>query len=485
MIASGNNGFTSALSFPACISAGVSVGAVSDEAWGTCSDRRPTATDMVACYSNSASFLSLLAPGSLIRSSGPGNSYFQSNGTSMAAPHVAGAWALLKQAKPDATVNEVLAVLQSTGKPVTDYRNRITKPRINIKSAIDQLTGGDKVLSYVRGGTGNGTVTLSLAGDRVSCADSCSKTYVKDAVVTLTAVASAGSTFSGWSDDCSGSTECTVTMSASRRVTAIFSSNTATTQLLTYRAQGTGKGNVSFSSVGTSDNCTADCVAEFSPDATVRLKATAQAGSVFRGWGEACKGKGSCVVKMSAARTVTAVFDSLPIMMITYEKKGSGSGKVFLSTSGGRTECTGSCQRSFGPRAKVTLSAEADPNSRFKGWSGACKGPRRCKLTLMGPANVTAEFEALPVHPLALTVGGSGTVTFSGNSGLSACTASCAHTVTGGTLVTMTAAPAPGFRFEGWGNDCGGRRSCKLRFNAAKTVSATFAPLRSAGSSRN
>jgi hypothetical protein len=60
----------------------------------------------------------------------------------MAAPHVAGAWAILKQAKPDASVNEVLGALQFNGVPVTDTRigadNR-TKTRIEVQDALDSL----------------------------------------------------------------------------------------------------------------------------------------------------------------------------------------------------------------------------------------------------------------------------------------------------------------------------------------------------------
>jgi hypothetical protein len=55
----------------------------------------------------------------------------------MATPHVAGAWALLKQKTPSASVSSLLASLQSTGTPVTDTRvtGGFTKPRINIADA--------------------------------------------------------------------------------------------------------------------------------------------------------------------------------------------------------------------------------------------------------------------------------------------------------------------------------------------------------------
>ena len=131
-IASGNNGFTNALSFPACISTAISVGSTDDGSNGTIADA-------VSIFSNSASFLSLLAPGRLILSSIPGGLFANFQGTSMAAPHVAGSWAVLKQAKPSATVSEVLAALQATGAPITDPRNSLTKSRIRVFEALQAL----------------------------------------------------------------------------------------------------------------------------------------------------------------------------------------------------------------------------------------------------------------------------------------------------------------------------------------------------------
>ena len=55
----------------------------------------------------------------------------------MATPHVAGAWALLKAAKPTATVDELLNALQSRGIPITDPRNGLVKSLIQIGSPTE------------------------------------------------------------------------------------------------------------------------------------------------------------------------------------------------------------------------------------------------------------------------------------------------------------------------------------------------------------
>lgn len=129
IIASGNNGETNAISSPACISSAISVGAT-------------TKSNVVDSYSNSASFLTLLAPGSDIKSSVPGSAYANFYGTSMAAPHVAGAWAALKSRKPTASVTEILNALATTGKNISDSRNGIAKPRIQVDAALSKLAAG-------------------------------------------------------------------------------------------------------------------------------------------------------------------------------------------------------------------------------------------------------------------------------------------------------------------------------------------------------
>ena len=68
--------------------------------------------------SNHSDLIRLLAPGTGIRSAVPGNQYGLKTGTSMAAPHVAGAFALLRQAKPTATVDEMVEALRCSGKPI-------------------------------------------------------------------------------------------------------------------------------------------------------------------------------------------------------------------------------------------------------------------------------------------------------------------------------------------------------------------------------
>jgi subtilisin family serine protease len=129
--ASGNDGFANALTAPACISTAVSVGATT----------RPDLEhpESVRPLSNSADFLSLLAPGSDINSSVPGGGFDTKSGTSQAAPHVAGAWAILKQSSPTATVPKVLSTLKCTGLKIRDPASGVITSRIRIFLALNAL----------------------------------------------------------------------------------------------------------------------------------------------------------------------------------------------------------------------------------------------------------------------------------------------------------------------------------------------------------
>lgn len=128
VIASGNNGYANAISDPACLTGAISAGAT-------------TKLDTMAYYTNSADFLTLLAPGDSIYSAVPGG-FAAMSGTSMAAPHISGAIAVLKSKLPDASVMQLIDTLESTGVSVIDERsgaNLREKKRIALAPALDAL----------------------------------------------------------------------------------------------------------------------------------------------------------------------------------------------------------------------------------------------------------------------------------------------------------------------------------------------------------
>jgi uncharacterized repeat protein (TIGR01451 family) len=137
VVAAGNGSYHDGLSSPACAPDAVSVGAVYDSSldgitWGTGCTDATTAANQVVCFSNSASFLKILAPGVNITSAG-----IMSSGTSQAAPHVAGAIAVLRAAFPTETATQIQDRLTNSRVPrVTDPRNHLSFPRLDLLQAL-------------------------------------------------------------------------------------------------------------------------------------------------------------------------------------------------------------------------------------------------------------------------------------------------------------------------------------------------------------
>jgi len=80
----------------------------------------------VTCFSDSASFLTVLAPGALITAAG-----IQEAGTSQATPHVAGAVAVMKSAYPNYAGAKVISSLR-TGPQILDPKSRVSTPRLDL-----------------------------------------------------------------------------------------------------------------------------------------------------------------------------------------------------------------------------------------------------------------------------------------------------------------------------------------------------------------
>ncbi|MFF7563806.1 S8 family serine peptidase [Streptomyces pseudovenezuelae] len=123
--AAGNNG-QDAVSGPACVSSAVAVGSV-------------TADDELSAFTNRGPLLDLFAPGTSIASAVPGGGYATKSGTSMAAPYVAGAFAVLRQAFPETSLASLESLLKTTGKPIT-YTGATT-PRIDLAKALGEGAG--------------------------------------------------------------------------------------------------------------------------------------------------------------------------------------------------------------------------------------------------------------------------------------------------------------------------------------------------------
>ncbi|MCF6355679.1 MAG: choice-of-anchor D domain-containing protein [Candidatus Polarisedimenticolaceae bacterium] len=97
---------------------------------------------------------------------------------------------------------------------------------------------------------------------------------------------------------------------------------------------------------------------------------------------------------------------------LTVEKSGQGSGLV--QSQAQDIDCGAACSSSYSHGTEVTLTAVAESDSFFAGWSGGgCSGTASCVVTLDQAVTVTAQFDAaLPVtYTITATAGSNGRIT--------------------------------------------------------------------------
>ncbi len=91
--------------------------------------------------------------------------------------------------------------------------------------ALNGTSTTTRRLTVTRTGAGSGTVVSSPSG--IDCGSICSHDFTTNTTVTLSAVPTSGSTFSGWSGACAGNGDCTLTMANNQSVSASFDGGTA------------------------------------------------------------------------------------------------------------------------------------------------------------------------------------------------------------------------------------------------------------------
>ncbi|NLW93755.1 MAG: S8 family serine peptidase [Chlamydiae bacterium] len=115
-----------------------------------------------SCYGGSSVHLG--APGDAILSTVPGGGYAVKSGTSMAAPHAAGAAALLLARDPSLGCTEVVAALLGGTTPLPSLAGRVRSGgRLNLLKVLDPSSDGsppDPVTDLRAAGGGPGTVVL-------------------------------------------------------------------------------------------------------------------------------------------------------------------------------------------------------------------------------------------------------------------------------------------------------------------------------------
>lgn len=337
-------------------------------------------------------------------------------------------------------------------------------------------TIGSSSFTIGSGGGGGGTYTLSVSAPTsggyvgsypsgISCgngATSCAARFSAGSTVELTAAASPGYNFTGWSGACTGSaTGCSLSMTSARSVTATFLPNT---YAIDVALAGDGSGHVTSSYTGI--NCPSGCHATFSGGLVVRLTATASAGTVFTGWSGDCNSVTNyCDFTMFKNYSVTAIFVK-PTLMIN--KAGSGSGVI--TSDVGNLDCGSTCSSDYAPGTVVTLTEAPDADSIFSGWgslSGCSSLATTCQVTMSKEVALSPTF----TRPTLTVISNGGTIT-SYPSGIE-CGSTCSVAFTPGQSVTLSETPDSGRVFTGWNGACSSD-PCTVSMSQSRSVTASF-----------
>lgn len=220
IFAAGNSGPAASTSVsPANYPESFAVGSVDETlAVDAASSRGPSACDGTV-------FPEMVAPGVNIRTTDltlggtlP-DSYVSVSGTSVAAPHVAGAMAVLLSASPQLGVTDLenalslSAVDPGPAGPDNDYGNGF----LDLAAAYGSFTTYPLTVEV----NGRGTVTAYPRG--IDCPGDCTGDFIDGTMVTLTAVPESTARFVGWSGACNGhELTCQVTLDQVRNVAAEF-----------------------------------------------------------------------------------------------------------------------------------------------------------------------------------------------------------------------------------------------------------------------
>jgi hypothetical protein len=146
---------------------------------------------------------------------------------------------------------------------------------------------------------------------------------------------------------------------------------------------GTGQGAIVYDRAAAEARFT--FVQSFASDFTLRQTGTVPAGG-------ATQFRFAYVQDYHAAKVASLAKAARATFLNTITVSKSGKGKGTVTSSPGGIACGKACAHSYATGTSVTLKAKAAKGSKFSGWSGACKGTRKCRITMRGSIKVKASF---------------------------------------------------------------------------------------------
>ena len=262
-------------------------------------------------------------------------------------------------------------------------------------------SGQSHQLNVALAGTGEGTVVSTPVG--IDCGNDCSHVYADSTSVALTATPAADSRFVAWSGACTGTTACSLIMTAGQGATATFE-NPPPTAMAGPDQTVQESMLVTLDSTGSTDFNAIPLASQVwtqtsGPIATLSSPTATQPSFTAPEVGESAAVLSfDLTVTDSRGLTdtdsVSITITPTPLFTLTVSKAGTGGGTVTSTTAG--IDCGSNCSQSYPQGTTVTLNASSDPDSRFTGWGGDCTGNLTCTLNMTANRTVMSTFENPP-----------------------------------------------------------------------------------------
>ncbi len=259
----------------------------------------------------------------------------------------------------------------------------VTDTNLNRVQKFVQKT--DFTLTVSKSGTGSGRV----AGNGLLCdGNTCTGGYLRNASVTLTAVADSGSAFAGWSlPGCPGTGSCVVTMDANKEVTAIFRDTAP--PVATPSEPGGSYTAARTITLTASEPCTIYYTLDGTDPTT--------SSSVYSGPIYITRATTLKYFAVDAAGNPSSLSTQSYTIVYTLSVALSGAGTATIASNPPGIDCGNTCTYTFNSGAPVTLTATPAAGSVLMGWTGcSAASGNSCTVQMDEARSVSVWLEPSP-----------------------------------------------------------------------------------------